>query len=97
VIVDIVTASTANLHAKLFDTLGVKSSLAAWPSSTNLYATAYRPVTMRKAPRVEVWLEPLTLGKPLPVMPLWLPLEVCVPVRLEASYLATCKSLRISA
>ena len=41
-IVDIVTARTANLHAELFDTLGVKSRRAAWRSSTGLYAVAYR-------------------------------------------------------
>ena len=28
-------------------------------------------------------------------MPLWLMLDLCVPVRLEESYLATCHSLRI--
>src|SRR5207253_3391671 len=56
-IVDIVTSRTANLHAELFDTLGVKSRRAPWRSSTGLYAVAYRPVTVRKAPRVEVWPE----------------------------------------
>ncbi len=97
VIVDIVTARSANLHAELFDTLGVKSRRAAWRSPTGLYAVAYRAVTARKAPRVEAWPEPLALGAVLPVMPLWLSLDLCVPVRLEESYVATCRSLRISA
>jgi hypothetical protein len=97
VIVDIVTSRTANLHEELFDTLGVKGRRAAWKSSTNLYAVAYRAVTARKAPRVEAWPEPLALGEALPVMPLWLSLDLCVPVCLEESYLATCRSLRISA
>jgi hypothetical protein len=96
-IVDIVTSRTANLHEELFDTLGVKSRRAAWRSSTGLYAVAYRAVTVRQAPRVEAWPEPLALGKALPVMPLWLSLDLCVPVRLEEGYLATCRSLRISA
>jgi hypothetical protein len=97
VIVDIVTSRTANLHQELFATLGVKSRRVVWKSATGLYAVAYRAVTVRKAPRVEAWPEPLTLGETLPVMPLWLSLELCVPVRLDESYLATCQSLRISA
>ncbi len=97
VIVDIVTARTANLHQILFDTLGAKSRRAVWHSPTGLYAVAYRPVTVRKAPRVEAWPERLGLGQTLPVMPLWLSLDLCVPVHLEESYNATCLSLRISA
>ncbi len=41
VIVDIVTARTANLHAELFDTLGMKSRRRLWRSSTGPYAVAY--------------------------------------------------------
>ena len=37
-IVDVVTARTANLHAELFDTLAVKSRAATWKSDTGLYA-----------------------------------------------------------
>jgi hypothetical protein len=58
---------------------------------------AYRAVTVRKGPRVEAWPETLTLGQALPVMPLWLTLELCVPLSLESSYSATCRSLRIPA
>lgn len=50
-----------------------------------------------KHPHLEVWPETLTHGQPLPVLPLWLTLDLCVPVRLEESYLATCRSLRIPA
>src|SRR5262249_13248518 len=97
VIVDIVTARSANLHEELFDVLEVKSRRPAWRSATGLYAVAYRAVTVRKAPRVEAWPEMLTLGDVLPVMPLWLAVDLCVPVRLEDSYLETCRSLRIPA
>jgi hypothetical protein len=95
--VDIVTARVANLHAELFDVLDVKSRRAAWESPTGLYAVGYRAVTVRQRPRVEAWPEPLALGAALPVLPLWLSVELCVPVRLEESYLATCRSLRIPA
>jgi hypothetical protein len=96
-IVDVVTARTADLHAEIFDLLEVKGRRPAWASVTGLYAVSYRAVTLRKSPRVEAWPETLTLGEPLPVMPLWLSLDLCVPVRLEESYLTTCHSLRIPA
>jgi hypothetical protein len=97
VIVDVVTSRSANLHEMLFDLLEVKSRRPAWTSSTGLYAVAYRAATYRKNPRVEVWPEPLALGEPLPVTPLWLAPDLCVPVRLEDSYLTACRSLRIPA
>jgi hypothetical protein len=97
VIVDVVTARTANLHAELFDVLDVKSQHSAWASATGLYVVAYRAVTVRKKPRVEAWPETLKLGEALPVVPLWLALDLCIPVRLEDSYLAACRSLRILA
>jgi len=56
-----------------------------------------REWTVRKNPRIEVWPETLTLGETLPVMPLWLSLDLSVPLWLEESYLAACRSLRISA
>jgi hypothetical protein len=96
-VVDIVVSRKANLHEELFDVLEVKGNKGAWESPTGLYAVSYRPVTRRKHPRVEAWPEPLTLGKPLPEMPLWLSPELGVPVRLEESYLESCRSLRISA
>lgn len=97
VIVDVVTSRTANLHRELFKALDVKSRHASWQSPTGLYAVAYRPVTRRRLPRIEVWPERLALGKQLPEMPLWLTLDLCVPLRLEESYLGTCRSLRIPA
>ena len=96
-IVDVVTARSANLHKELFAVLEVKDRRRVWQSPTGLYATAYRPVTARKNPRVEVWPEVLRLGSALPDMPLWLSTDLCVPVRLEDSYAVTCQSLRISA
>ncbi len=96
-IVDVVTARTANLHEELFDVLDIKSRRPVWVSPTGLYAVAYRAVTVRKKPRIEAWPEILSLGESLPILPLWLSLDLSVPVRLEDSYLATCQSLRISA
>ena len=97
VIVDVVTARTADLHAEVFDVLEAEAEIPAWKSPTGLYVVAYRPVTFRNSPRLDVWTESLAVGKPLPVMPLWLANDLCVPLWLEESYLATCRSLRISA
>jgi hypothetical protein len=97
VIVDVVTARSRNLHGELFNNLGVTSRRPVWRSRTGLYAVAYRAVTVRKHPRVEAWPVALALGETLPVMPVWLSLDLCVPVRLEESYLVTCRSLRIPA
>jgi hypothetical protein len=97
VIVDVVTARSANLHGELARVLEIKGRPAAWQTTTGLYAVAYRAVTVRKRPRVEISPETLRLGRELPTMPLWLALDLCVPVDLEASYSATCRSLRIPA
>lgn len=97
VIVDVVTSRSANLHRELFETLEVKTRRPAWKSATGLYAVAYRAVTSRKRPRVEAWPVALTLGKPLPILPLWLAPDLYVPLPLDQSYLSTCRSLRIPA
>lgn len=97
VIVDVVTSRSANLHQELFDVLEVKGRRSAWESSSGLYAVAYRPVTVRKSPRVEAWPESLALGEPLPALPLWLTLDLCVRVPFDEAYRSACKSLRISA
>jgi hypothetical protein len=97
VVIDVVTSRAANLHRELFKMLEIKSRRTLWQSPTGLYAVAYRPVTVRRSPRIEVWPERLTLGKTLPIMPLWLALDLCVPLELEVSYTSTCRSLRIPA
>jgi len=96
-IIDVVTARAANLHRELFKVLEVKSRRAPWESPSGLYAVAYRAVTVRKHPRVEAWPEALDLGQKLPILPLWLSLDLCIPLLLEKSYNTTRRSLRISA
>ncbi len=97
VIIDVVTARAANLHRELFEVLEVKTRGVSWESPSGLYAVAYRAVTVRKHPRVEVWPEALSLGQNLPILPLWLSPDLCVPLPLEKSYRTTRRSLRISA
>lgn len=97
VIVDVVTSRPGNLHAELMEVLEVETPEAAWQSDSRLYTVAYRAVTTRGNPHLEAWPEPLEIGESLPVMPLWLCPELCIPVALEQSYQTTCHSLRIPA
>jgi hypothetical protein len=95
VVVDVVTERQENLHAELMDLLdlgeGPKSA-----ASSELYAVAYRAVSRENGgPILEMWSEPLRVGGPLPVLPLWLSRDLAVPLDLEASYTAACESLRM--
>jgi hypothetical protein len=63
----------------------------------NLYAVAYRPVPGDGQTEVQIWEESLTLGQPLPNLPLWLKTGQCLPLELEATYEQTCRELRLVA
>jgi len=94
-VIDVVTERSANLHAELVNLLELGSRFA-WQSPSGLYAVAYRTVLGAGQHRLEVWPERLAVGAALPTLPLWLDVDVCLPLRLEDSYLATCASLRIA-
>ena len=95
VVIDAVTERTANLHAELLQFLELGTEFS-WQSSSGLYAVAYRTVLTAGRHRLEVWPERLAVGAPLPTLPLWLDVDLCLPLRLEESYVATCESLRIA-
>ena len=46
--------------------------------------------------KLDAWPYPLALRQPLPTVPLWLTYDLAVPLELEATYEAACKSLRIA-
>lgn len=94
VIIDVVTERSANLHNELWQVLEI-SAEPVWQSATGLYAIAYRPVAVLDRPRIEAWPEPLALGQPLPTLPLWVALDLCVPLALQETYSAACAALRI--
>ena len=71
VIVDPVTERSANLHMEVLDVLRL-TGVPAWQSPTNLYAVAYRMILLNGKHQLDAWREPLTIGAPLPAMPLWL-------------------------
>jgi hypothetical protein len=94
IIIDIVTERTANLHAEIMDALE-KIEEPAWESPTQLYAVAYRSVLEPEKNRLEAWPHVLQVGASLPELPMWLEIDLCVPLRLEESYAVTCGSLRM--
>jgi Protein of unknown function (DUF4058) len=94
VVVDIVTERRDDLYAELLDLLDLSRGLA-WASEPPVYAVACRTTRIGDAWQMETWPETLTVGAPLPRMPLWLADDLAVPLDLEASYEETVRSLRL--
>jgi hypothetical protein len=93
-IVDIVTSGQADLHQEVMHLLG-HGEATALPPETPLYAVAYRPLVRDQAGQIEIWPAPLAVGQALPVLPLALNAETCLPLDLEATYLAACQRRRL--
>ena len=92
VLVDAVTSRQGNLHVELVRRLGADTEIAA-----SLYAVAYRVTRPAEdAYGLELWEEPLSLGQPLPTLPLWLRDGPVIPLHLDPPYLRTCRELRIT-
>ena len=85
IIVDVVTERHANLHDEMAGL--IVGDGPRFPGAPPIYAAAYRPFRRGDEDKVSVWPVPLSVGGPLPVLPLWLR-EVDQPVRvdLEAAY-----------
>ncbi len=84
-----------NLYAGLLELIHQRDpSLGAPPSA--IYAAACRWIERGRKRILETWSHTLTLGQPLPTLPLWLTESVAVPLELEASLEETCRVLRIA-
>jgi len=94
-IVDVVTVRDCNLYAELLDFLGREDPSVSTPPS-NLYAVACRGTIPRKRWLLEAWHRPLTIGQPLPPLPLWLADDFAVTLDLDATYEETCQVLRMA-
>lgn len=98
VIVDVVTDRSGNLHEELLSLMRPESELHRETGLSNHsnYAVSYLGVPQGESSlRLDVWSQVLEIGAPLPELPLWLSPDICVPLDLEASYLSTCRALRI--
>ncbi len=96
-IIDLVTSRAANLYADLLEFLGDPAPLPT-DDRRPPYAATCRPVDRKGEGRgrlLESWSHPLTLGQPLPTLPLWLAEDLALPLDLEPSYEQTCRVLRI--
>jgi hypothetical protein len=90
-LVDVVRERRATLHDELMARLLVSGASL----DTDLYAVAYRPVTRKGQPTLDVWRESLAVGQPLPTLPLWLRGGLCLPLDLGAAYERTCREQRV--
>ena len=91
--IDIVTSRQANLHDEMMSLMG--NAGAALVTKTGLYASAYRPIVREQVEQIDVWTAVLTVGQPLPVLPLALNAEICLPINLETTYVAACQRRRL--
>jgi hypothetical protein len=94
IIVDVVTTRTQNLYVELLDAIGL-SDPGQTPEPLSLYSTAYRLNRRENKWWLETWVEPLTLGQPLPTVPLWLADNLAIPLDLEECYEQSCNILNI--
>ncbi len=93
VVVDTVTTRRADLNAAILSLLGVDPGDSV---PTGLAAVSYLAVGREEeTQQLQLWLAALSLGQPLPTLPLWIASDFSVPLDLEASYRATCEDLRI--
>jgi hypothetical protein len=95
IIVDVVTERSGNLHAELLDLLHLSLSTPG-QEVHDLYAAAYRSLAGPQGLRLETWPYRLALGAGLPTLPLWIQSNLCLPLDLEATYVAACAARRIA-
>ena len=94
-IVDVVTTRQFNLYAELLRFLGQGDPTLGDPLP-HLYAVSCRWRLHDKRMLLQTWAHPLTLGQPLPTLPLWLTGTLAVPLDLEQSYEQACNDLWIT-
>jgi hypothetical protein len=93
VIIDVVTTRTQNLYGELLELIG--QSDANLDSEIPLYTATCRMTKRGKDWSLEAWAHSLSLGQPLPTMPLWLADNLAIPLELQESYEQSCSILNI--
>jgi hypothetical protein len=94
-VVDLVTTRNFNLYVELLALID-RADPAFAPHPPAVYAATCRGRKIGQTPRLETWAYPLTLGQPLPKLPVWLAEERAIELDLEAAYEDTCQVLRIA-
>lgn len=90
VIIDVVTSRRANLHHEILDLIDGSDAARIRPD-VPLYAVSYRPVRREEHDEIDIWIEPCSVGKVLPTMPLRLTHNEFAPIEFEATYVAVCR------
>jgi hypothetical protein len=93
-IVDIVTVRHFNLYAETLAFCGHADPTLSDPPP-DVSAASARWVRKGKRTMLEAWSHVLTIGQPLPRLPLWLAADLVVPLELEPSYEQACHDLWI--
>lgn len=94
-IVDLVTVRNFNLYAELLKFID-RSDPAFSPNPGPIYAVTCRARKIGQTPKLEAWAYPMTVGQPLPQLPIWLADDFNVFLDLEGSYEDACRALRIA-
>lgn len=95
VLIDIVPDRRANLHNETRRLIHAPPEVD-FPTGVDLYAAAYRPVLREDCPEIDLWKTTCAFGQPLPVLPLRLIGDLCVPVDFETTYMETCRRRRLA-
>ncbi len=95
-IVDVVTIRQANLYAELLERLDQRDP-ALEPVAPHTYSVTLRARKPEKhRPQLDAWFYPITVGQPLPTLPIWLTPELRVLLPLEICYEEACAVLGIA-
>jgi hypothetical protein len=92
-LVDIVSHREANLHRELLQLLG--QGALGDSIQDSISAAAYHPVRRNKKDLIDLWYEPLTVGKAFPALPLPVRGLGLLPLPLEATYTEALKRSRL--
>ena len=91
-VIDVVTELRANLH----DDLMSRPLSPRDQQEGDLYLASYRAVERDGDAHLDIWLETLTIGEGLPILPFWIKGGLCFPIDLEETYHRTRAELRMA-
>jgi hypothetical protein len=95
-IVDLVTIRQANLYAEMMAFIGHKDPhLGPEPPTIYVSSTRWTPNPEGTRARLESWFSPMTIGQPLPALPIWLGETHSLEFNLDRSYEQACEDLSI--
>ena len=92
--IDIVSTSGFNLYGELLRFLESTDPVLG-DEPAPIYAATLRLRSEGRRRLLDSWYHPLTIGQPLPTLPVWLKPTLAVALDVESSYEETCRTLRI--